>query len=306
MSGIMRKTGIVLLLAIMLLQVGCSKKVEKQNNNITTEDIPESYIDIYYCDESDVEILNKGYQIKQLGNLSASIEEVLVFLTTNKIADKKRNYFQDGITYNGYVIDESNNLTVTFKLDKENYDMIDFYLTKAALCSTLFQIQEINTVSIVLDRVDNVNLENDIYNRKSFYYYSSNQVFNEDESVSLYIPNDDGTKLKRIESNVTLDYRTSIQSIIIDKLKEYACIPNDTEVNSVFVSDGICYLDLNSNFLDDTNQKSEMVIFSIINSLTVIPDINTVQFYIDGEVLEYYRETVKINLPLEFNEEIVE
>ncbi len=68
-------------------------------------------------------------------------------------------------------------------------------------------------------------------------------------------------------------------------------IPETTKINSVTVNDGIAKVDLSKNFVDDKfpgETVDILVIYSIVNTLTEFPDVNSVEFYIDGTKLEIF------------------
>jgi germination protein M len=66
-------------------------------------------------------------------------------------------------------------------------------------------------------------------------------------------------------------------------------IPESTKINSVTVTDGIAKVDLSKNFVDDrfiSDSTDILLIYSIVNTLTEFPDVNSVEFYIDGTRLD--------------------
>ena len=68
-------------------------------------------------------------------------------------------------------------------------------------------------------------------------------------------------------------------------------IPESTKINSVTVKDGMANVDLSKNFVDDKwpgETVDILVIYSIVNTLTEFPDVNSVEFYIDGVRLEIF------------------
>jgi len=68
-------------------------------------------------------------------------------------------------------------------------------------------------------------------------------------------------------------------------------IPESTKINSVTVKDGMANVDLSKNFVDDrfvSDTIDILLIYSIVNTLTEFPDVNSVEFYIDGVSLEIF------------------
>ena len=62
-------------------------------------------------------------------------------------------------------------------------------------------------------------------------------------------------------------------------------IPESTKINSVIVKDGMAKVDLSKNFVDDrfvSDTTDILLIYSIVNTLTEFPDVNSVEFFIDG------------------------
>ena len=53
------------------------------------------------------------------------------------------------------------------------------------------------------------------------------------------------------------------------------------------------------------NVKSDVVVYSIVNTLCELSDVNKVQFTIDGEQKNTYGDTKKFNIPFERNLDLV-
>jgi germination protein M len=66
-------------------------------------------------------------------------------------------------------------------------------------------------------------------------------------------------------------------------------IPDTTKINSVKVEDGNALVDLSQEFLDDrfvSDTVDILLLYSIVNTLTQFPEINSINLYIDGEKLD--------------------
>jgi len=66
-------------------------------------------------------------------------------------------------------------------------------------------------------------------------------------------------------------------------------IPATIVVNSVNLEDGIAKVDLSDNFVNDratSDTEDVLLVYSIVNTLTEFPDVETVSFYINGEKLD--------------------
>ena len=63
----------------------------------------------------------------------------------------------------------------------------------------------------------------------------------------------------------------------------FATVNPSTVINDVMTDNGICYVSLNRDFLNKTtNVSDEVLIYSLVNSLTQLGNVNKVQILIDG------------------------
>ena len=59
----------------------------------------------------------------------------------------------------------------------------------------------------------------------------------------------------------------------------------ETKIVNILTKDGICYVNLDSNFLTVVNNVStEVAVYAIVNSLVELDNINKVQILVNGEV----------------------
>ena len=83
-------------------------------------------------------------------------------------------------------------------------------------------------------------------------------------------------------------------------------LPAGTKINKVSFKDGICYVDFSKEFLEGRDGVSDdVIVYSVVNSLTDIGSVTKVQLWIDGKTLSSYRETIPIDLPLERKFDII-
>lgn len=61
-------------------------------------------------------------------------------------------------------------------------------------------------------------------------------------------------------------------------------VPSKTTLNNLTIMDNICYLDLSRDFeQQDPNVSSEVIVYSIVDTLCELPEVTKVQFSVDGE-----------------------
>ncbi len=86
----------------------------------------------------------------------------------------------------------------------------------------------------------------------------------------------------------------------------YPTIPQTTKVNALYVSDRIAYIDFSSEIIEDHPGGSTgelLTIYSIVMTLTSFPDIDKVQFLVDGNSGETLVGHVDTSVPLERDEQ---
>jgi germination protein M len=80
-----------------------------------------------------------------------------------------------------------------------------------------------------------------------------------------------------------------------------------TNIVSVNVKDGVCYVDLSEDFLNQPyNVNSEVTIYSITNSLVELSNVNKVQISVNGETNISYRENIKLSTVFERNLDLID
>jgi len=66
-------------------------------------------------------------------------------------------------------------------------------------------------------------------------------------------------------------------------------IPDTTKINNIIVEGGIAKVDLSKDFIDDrfdSDTVDNLLIYSIVNTLTEFSEVDAVTFYIDGKKLD--------------------
>ncbi len=140
--------------------------------------------------------------------------------------------------------------------------------------------------------------------------------FRDTVEVTLYFLNEDSTQLVEETRTATVlmseRLEEKVLAMLIDGPQEEGhrtSIPEGTKINEVMVQNGVCYVDLNEAFVRNQVAGEEMeylTIYSIVNSLTRIYGVDSVQFLIDGQQREFYKSSVRINTPLSYNEEMIQ
>ena len=144
----------------MALFTACGKTGESADTE--TVELDENMISIYYPENLQILRDSEPYQIKQPDSITVSVEEIMAVMS-EKLGQEK-------IQYHTYMIDADDNVTLEFTLVGE-YDKEYFLLARAAVTKTLFQLEDIKSIIIILDDDNGEPLLNESYGRDTFYYY---------------------------------------------------------------------------------------------------------------------------------------
>jgi len=218
--------------------------------------------------------------------------------------------------------------SVTYRLEG-NVAMVDFgedyykadksfrVLRCAAIVRTLCQIDGISGVSFSVNNeaiIDSYGRMIGVLSPDSFLGNDEAKINDyEKVDVHLYFATEDGEKLTEVTRQVVYDGKAIPEKMVIESIiqgpeENEKCFPTinpATKVSNVTVKDGICYVNLSADFLTKTVTASdEVVIYSIVNSLTRMSNENKVQIMIDGET-EVSFGSIYLSTPFEGNYELL-
>lgn len=126
--------------------------------------------------------------------------------------------------------------------------------------------------------------------------------------LKLYFTNADGTdfqiedRVVEVNANQARE-KTILEQLIAGPLEKgcYATVPSDTKIRDVTTTkDGICYVNLSQDFLTKTasaNINEVVTVYSIVNSLCELEEVEKVQFLVEGEKIEDYKGVLDFSTP---------
>lgn len=168
-------------------------------------------------------------------------------------------------------------------------------MTRAAIVETFTQIDGISYVEI---SVNGIPLSDD--EKKPFGPMRGDSFINDTATeistydrrrITLYFADIEGYHLKKTARTVVYTANMSTEKLIVQKLIEgpengedvYPTLPKDTELLSVTTKNGVCYVNFNAAIREKPYTVAEnVVIYSIVDSLTELSNIDKVQILIEG------------------------
>ena len=171
-------------------------------------------------------------------------------------------------------------------------------LVRAAIVKTLSQVPDIRYIAITIrgeQLLDHLGEYVGWMNAEQFINNDGNEINTyELRRIKLYFANETGDKLigayreKHYSTNTPLE-RFVVEEVIAGPSGQvpglYPTVNPETKIISVMTKDGICYVNLDSGFLTVAgNVSTELAVYSIVNSLVELSNVNKVQILVNGEV----------------------
>ena len=290
----MKKLISINLIMIFLLSLfGCGTEKEADSKNAIPKS--ENSVFVYYPDNDKVVMSQDAYQLKQPDSIVPSVEEVM---------SVSMDYYKDKLENYSYMVDDENNVTLDITMAEECTREFAL-LTMVSVSDTMFQMDMVESVKITLIGTDDVIIDSKLILRNTIYHYGSEDVQNI-KRVTLYKVAGNGEGLEALSGTIAMDDFVSMAENMVVELEKISAIPSGTKVNSISIVSGVCYLDLSQEFKGNVEEtRSDLVVYSVVNSLTSVSSISKVMITIDGEVVHSYRGTVDLSKPLSFNSEII-
>lgn len=203
---------------------------------------------------------------------------------------------------------ESNQFFVYFDSKYEEIDPVREILCRAAIVKTLTQIDGIDFVGFYVNDqplMDPTTGAITMMSASSFVDVDSADY--QKVVLTLYFADDSGTQLVETERTVFVPKTMSREQLVMEQLiaganqeGAYPTLPSNLSIINITVKKGTCYLNLGSEFMDNALSVSEYIpIYSIVDSLTELPNINKVQFAISGKSDINFRDIISLTSSFE-------
>lgn len=290
-------------LLVALLCSACGKEKQPDDGKV---------YQIHYVNNQETATLTREY-VTQTEDTQKLLGELFAQLGKIPYKLEYEAPLSSGFGLLGYALDNGQ-LTLNFDEQYKEMDTTKEVLMRAAIVRTVTQIPEISYVSFTVQGemlLDSTGTAIGTMSKDTFIDNAGNEI-NAYEKVNLrlYFANEDGTGLvEENRRNVVYSSNISLDKLVVEKLVEgpasegvYPTVNPATKIVSVTTKDGICYVNLNEDFLNQPyNVSAEVTVYSITNSLVELSNVNKVQITINGETDVSYREKITLNNVFERN-----
>lgn len=213
---------------------------------------------------------------------------------------------------------ESGQLQLNFGSEYLQMDKITEVLCRAAVVRTLIQVKGVDYISFYVGDAPLVDENGNpigLMTAESFIENPGEQINSiQTATITLYFSNKQGDALvqevqeRHYNSNISLE-KLVMEQLIKDPISVdgMSAIPGGTKLVSVSVLDGVCFVNLDEGFLNQNYEINEdIVIYSIVDSLAELPNVNKVQISVNGDTSITYREKYSLGTVYERNLDFLE
>ena len=300
---------LVIILCIMVFLAGCNGKDKPKDKETEADGYK-----IYYINNEGTKIVSESYTPKGTTK-EELVEEFLGALRKEPKDISYKKALPDDVTIKDYSFSEEDQLTIKFDSNYSKITGINEVLTRAVIVKTLSQIQGVDYVEFYVADLP-LTLPNDkivgIMQNSDFIDNTSQKT-----KIIVYFTDESGKVLIPSSEEVTYKGNVTVEQLIIKRLIEgplegtkevmYSTIPGETVLNSVTTKEGICYVDFSKEFLNKRKDVTdEVAIYSVVNSLVELTNVNKVQFMIDGKTKETFGDKFEFDIIFERNLGLVE
>lgn len=190
----------------------------------------------------------------------------------------------------------------------ETMDLNRWVLFRTGLTQTVFELGMVDYVEFLTEDTQTqshlvVDTVSDTAEMILNQYGGS--IYSDEVRVMLYFMNESGTKLVKEERMITLNMTENMTRAVLEALIDgpreeghLPTIPEGTKIKDILMQNGTYYVDLSPEFQlnhEGSEQLEMLTIYSIVNSLSQLGGTGYVQFFIDGQQVDYYKSYVRLD-----------
>jgi len=277
-------------------------------------------VDISYLNKNETKLITEKHYLTST-DTKGMIVEVLTLLCSVPDNKELKAALTSGINIITYSYDKEQVIVSLGEKYKELSRTTEV-LTRAALVRSLTSIPEVNYVMLTVNGESLTDASGNAIGAMTadmFVNDAGTQVEMVESTVTLrlYFANESGDGLVAV--NRELAHNADVSNVPMEKLvveqlisgpangETYPTINPDTKLVNITVRDNICYLTFDSAMLTAINNvTTDVTIYSIVNSLVELSNINKVQISIDGNKDGKFRDKYEASTVFERNLSLVD
>ncbi len=302
----MKKRVSFLLVLILILTVLCGCGQEERNEGMQ----------LYYMNIEGTKIVPVRHEFAS-EDVMECVTEILTCLQSEPEDANVIQIIPDYIvvnncSYNGAMV------SIDFGESYYNLGSIEEVLMRAAIVQSILQMEGVTGINFTVNTKPVMDASGSyvgIMNKESFVENPGKQINSSAKTtLTLYFASADGTYLVKETRTVHYSSNISMDKLVMEQLMEgpkenglLGTIPAGTSIITISTVDGVCYVNLDSAFQNQNNEITEQVVlYSIVNSLTELSDVDKVQLSINGSSSGKCRYDYDLSVMYEMNEDLLQ
>ncbi len=270
------------------------------------EEREESRYHIEYLSKDNSRLIKVDYEPTATGT-NELIEEFLGVLCTDAENVEYKKPIPGDVSILSYSLDGVI-LTLRFSDSYSRMDRVEEVLCRAAVVRTMTQIEGVDCVAFYIGEAPLTDAKGNLVGsmtRESFVENPGEQINSiQNATLTLYFANETGDGLIReVREEVYYSSNISMEKLVMEQLLEgpatvgaKSAIPEGTKLMTVSVADGVCFVSLDEGFRNQDYRVNEaVVIYSIVDSLSELPNVSKVQISVKGDTSGVYRDSFALS-----------
>ncbi len=306
---------IIFLMLVMLVMTSCG-------DGVVDEKIPnQEEISVYFVNQLDGKLVAEKLF---LDPKEIDTEEARVRVAIEALVKGPQSTSLSGVITNDLKIQTvdliGNSAKVSVSSQYKDLDVQQQMILRASMVRTLTNFSFINSVEFL---VDNEPL-------KSPDGEKIGPIFRDDiileqpdpkpptnvQNIVLYFADEDGVGLVAENRKIQISSNVPLERYIVEELikgpqnnKNVQTVPSETKINDIKTKDGVCQIDLSTEFKSKHpggSASETLTIYSIVNSLTESsPKVKKVAFLIDGKKQTEFKGHLDLSILFERDELLI-
>lgn len=271
-----------------------------------------------YFSNSDASKLVSHTHVSQKTEPEALLEEMFDEMRLPYAAEEEKSLFPENVAIDKFDLMDGQ-LTITFNDEYRNMDNVSEILLRAGIVMMTTQVNEVRTVVFHIgDAVLRDSSGEPVGAMTSSMFINNPVGINSYQyaSLTLYFSNKAGDKIVREMRNVHYSSNTTLEKVLMEQLQKgpmnerlKPVLSANVRVLNISIDKKTCTINLSKEFLEQktgTAISPEVEIFSIVNSLCDMLNVDRVQFQIEGNSDVLFRDELSFNGPFHRNSELIE
>ena len=306
-----KKLNVATIFVLLCLVMGCSGAGGQE----ATIELPEGALYLFYISDESSTLEKEAYIPEQTAT-DQLVEELFEQLKQRPTGLGKRTAVPEEVELLNYVLD-GELLTLYFGESYYQMDSIAEVLCRGAIVRTIMQVDGIDGIEFMVNNqplVDKTGHTIGLMTCDTFMENIGSEINSYQETeLKLYFSNDKGNGLVMVKRKLLYNANISMEKLIVEQLLKgidteesgnlaKSSMPSNTKLLNLYVKDSVCYVNFDENFVDQSvGVDEDVIIYSLVDSLTEIPTITKVQISVNGVSNRIFKEKINLNTMFERN-----